>query len=225
MQGSRRKLRKDRSKEKSLNQFLQKPGVRERKYILIVCEGKKTEPCYFRLMRKELRLRSAVIDIEGEKCGSAPISVVEHALDLKRKAVQEAKRNSSLSKYDEIWCVIDVEAPIPHHSLNDAWNLAEGNKIRLILSNPCFEYWLLLHFKKTDAPVQQSSDLENKLKDYIPNYRPGDRDTFSKVYDRRGQAIENAKQLEHEKGWGEDLRKQNPSTHVHKIVEKLLNIG
>ena len=39
---------------------------RPRKSILIVCEGQATEPNYFKSLRRELRLSSVEVQIEGE---------------------------------------------------------------------------------------------------------------------------------------------------------------
>ncbi|MEV5198866.1 RloB family protein [Streptomyces sp. NPDC053720] len=51
------------------------------------------------------------------------------------------------TEYDEVWCVIDVEAPVPHEGLTAALKLARQHGVEVALSNPCFELWLLLHFK------------------------------------------------------------------------------
>ena len=49
------------------------------KSILIVCEDSKSSPDYFDKFRKELRLSSVKVEVCGEECGSAPISVVDFA--------------------------------------------------------------------------------------------------------------------------------------------------
>ncbi|MNC80456.1 hypothetical protein D3C75_1332440 [compost metagenome] len=55
---------------------------------LIVCEGKKTEPEYFNDLRNYERLASITVKVCGE-CGSAPISVVEHALQLYKDMIKD----------------------------------------------------------------------------------------------------------------------------------------
>ena len=56
--------------------------------VLIVCEGKKTEPYYFRelarssgLSTRQVQTEAADITIDGN-CGSAPKNVVEHGISL-----------------------------------------------------------------------------------------------------------------------------------------------
>ncbi|MCY4226922.1 MAG: RloB family protein [Gammaproteobacteria bacterium] len=48
----------------------------ERERVLIVTEGSKTEPSYFRRLIRELRLTTAQVKVAGSG-GSAPISVVK----------------------------------------------------------------------------------------------------------------------------------------------------
>jgi len=110
---------------------------------LLVCEGGKTEPAYFEALRDELRLSALVVEIVGRECDSAPISVVDTALDLRRTA-----RRDGLP-YDAIWCVFDLDQ---HESFTRAVDKARRAGLELAVSVPCFEYWLLLHFRFTTRP-------------------------------------------------------------------------
>ncbi|MCK4378261.1 MAG: RloB domain-containing protein [Deltaproteobacteria bacterium] len=48
-----------------------------------------------------------------------------------------------------------------------------GNRgVGIAVSNPCFEYWLLLHFDNGDS-VANSSDCLQKLKRYLPHFQKG----------------------------------------------------
>jgi len=200
-----------------------KPIKSPRKTILIVCEGEKTEPLYFKAFRRELRLSTIEVVVDGKGSGSAPISVVDYAIDLRQKRKEEARDSFVLAEFDVIWCVIDVEAPTPHKSLNDAYQKARANKLNVALSNPCFEYWYLLHFKRTSMSMQYNKDVVKALKKHSPlkKYQKGDPGTFAQVYPYTETAIYNSKTVIKEKHYGRDLRKCNPSTDVHKIVEYL----
>ena len=70
-------------KERQLKQLERKLG-RRASYdrILIVCEGSKTEPNYFREIRTAHRLHTANVEVQPSELGSAPIQVVEYALTL-----------------------------------------------------------------------------------------------------------------------------------------------
>ncbi len=66
--------------------------------VLIVCEGSKTEPNYFRELVDHLRLNTANIEIDGDSDPS-PKSVVAHA---KRRYQQE-------EDFDRVFCVFDKD--------------------------------------------------------------------------------------------------------------------
>jgi len=106
--------------------------------VLIVCEDSESSPAYLKAMCDELKLSTANIMICGKECGSAPINVVDYAIKNKEE-------------YDKVYCVIDRDQ---HWTFNKALQKAKSKKVEMIVSIPCFEYWLLLHFEFTDQPFQ-----------------------------------------------------------------------
>lgn len=64
--------------------------------VLIVTEGSKTEPAYFRDFCADPDLRLKTVDVDGT-CDSDPMSVVEHGL---RKFEEDGA-------YDHLYCVFD----------------------------------------------------------------------------------------------------------------------
>jgi len=193
--------------------------------VLIVCEGAKTEPQYFRALRKELRLQTVEVEVEGEDCGSSPISVVNYAISLRDTRRENAPHSPRLVPYDAVWCVMDVEAPTSHQSLAAAIDKAAANGLKIALSNPMFEYWYLLHFEKTSALMQRNRDVIRGLKKHCRGYKKNDPDFFEVVYPLTSTAIANSEAVLREKHYGEDLRDCNPSTHVHRVVVHLQEIA
>ena len=146
-----------------------------KKSILIVCEGEKTEVEYIRqfcsllklqclIAKKGLGIKDARVTIvPGDICGQAPNSIVKYA-----------KKHHGF--YDKVFCVFDTEIDSQHKSLGEAINLLSGlgngvkNKIRGIISNPYFEYWLLLHFSEKRPTVCNKSAIESKLKEFHNSY-------------------------------------------------------
>ncbi|MCX5502228.1 RloB family protein [Streptomyces sp. NBC_00053] len=119
-------------------------GVRpEQRRFLIYCEGACTEDQYFKGLRTDLRSLPVAICLGGEH--GEPKSLVRAAIDHQKRAPHSA--GDRWTEYDEVWCVIDVEAPVPHEGLTAALKLARQHGVEVALSNPCFELWLLLHFK------------------------------------------------------------------------------
>jgi hypothetical protein len=132
----------------------------ERPSLLIVCEGQKTEPVYFCRLRSALRIASVRVEVEHR--WAAPISVVDRAVELKKARIREG------NPYNSIFCVMDVECP-PHESLGRAIVKARDNKLCVILSNPLFEYWYVLHFEYNGSLSTKDQVLQ-RLKGHYPNY-------------------------------------------------------
>ena len=200
-----------------------RPVKRPRETVLIVCEGEKTEPLYFKFLRIELGLSTVEVEVEGDKCGSAPINVVDRAIKLKH---ERARSRSQLEfPYDVVWCVIDVEAPHPHESLARALDKAQGNRLKVALTNPCFEYWYLLHFRKTDRLFELNEHVLSELKSYIANYEKGSDETFEIVHPLTKTAVDRAEQFKKNKEYDVDLTDFNSSTNVHLVVKHLYQIA
>ncbi len=208
-------------KQRNIDDYKRQEAFKEpRKSILIVCEGEKTEPIYFNALKETLRLIMVDVEIVGE--GGAPITVVNRAIALREERKQIVKKSLTKTEYEVIYCVFDVEAPTPHGSLTGAVGMAHAHNLEVILSNPCFEYWYILHFRKTSAPFSSSQDAKSALRREHSAYSESDTTIFNVVYPKTSDAIKHSKEvLKEQHNDAEDLRNCNPSTHVHKIVEYL----
>ncbi len=198
------------------------PGQRQpRAHILITCEGAETEPNYFQALRRELRLTSVEVEIQGKSHASAPNRVVDFAIRHKANRVRDAKRSDFLAEYDEVWCVIDVENPANNTSFDEAIRKAKRERLQLAVSNPAFEYWYLLHYEETSRVFRDGQELKQALIAYEPSYRER-KDMFAKIYHMTDLAIERAKRI-----LANHSDKQpypNPSTYVFKLVESIISI-
>lgn len=196
--------------------------------ILIVCEGKKTEPNYFKSLRQYLRLEVVQVEVIGE--GGAPITVVGNAIKMRDKRRKESKTSLLETPFDEIWCVFDTEDLSKNRSYHEAVEKAEKEKIKLALSNPCIELWFLLHFKDGRKPFANYSKLEPDLKTCIHNYQKN-MAVFELIYANTNIAFSNAQNLiEKHPNLNDEIRKKslhqrvkhlNPSTTIHLLVKKL----
>jgi hypothetical protein len=210
-------------KQKKIDALKRREAFKEqRKSILIVCEGSKTEPIYFNSLKKKLRI---IADVDVVGAGAVPITVVNRAIE--KRGQQEGLAKTSLIKveYEIVYCVFDVEMPKQHKSLLEAINKAKANGLEVILSNPCFEYWYILHFVKTSSPFYKNENVISVLKKYHKTYSKGDDKIFDIIYPNTKQAIQNSKQVikEHHND-ATDLQNCNPSTNVHLIVEEFLKM-
>jgi hypothetical protein len=178
--------------------------------ILIVCEGEKTEPLYF----KGFKITS--VRLEVEPAGAVHYSVVERA-----KQMREIDPD-----YDEVWCVFDRDKhaanPRDVEKFNSAIALAKNNQISIAYSNDAFELWYLLHFIYFDTSITRA-DYVKKLKKILGSYVKNDPKMYFKLEDKMDVAIKNAKRLYNNSNKN-DPANADPSTTVFLLVEKLKSL-
>jgi RloB-like protein len=115
---------------------------------VLFCEGERTEPEYLNALKLLPSVRNvAAVDlrVQAKKDGVSPSGLVSMAIAARERAIDED------AEIDEFWCVFDVEWPRNHPGLREAIKKAESNDIRVAISNPCFEIWLILHLQDYSA--------------------------------------------------------------------------
>lgn len=187
-------------------------AFRDRKpIILVVCEGAKTEPQYingFRLACKNPRVTIKFASEQG-----VPRTLVEIAKQHKIAAEEEARRERDDNlAYDSVWCVFDID---DHPNVPNARKMADDNGIKVAVSNPCFELWLVLHFR--DNPGMQHRDrLKDILAEYVLGYdKQVDYATYSGGYQN---AAKRASQMDSAAESADDAGR-NPTTGVYRLTE------
>lgn len=189
------------------------------KFIIIVCEGECTEPIYFKKFNSELRYSGVSIKTPSVP-ETNPVNLVRAAIHIKNKR----DCRISLKDGDEIYCIYDVDDN-NDSDLDTALILAKKNGIQILLSNPCFEIWFLLHFLRVNTAYYRE-ELFEKIKDHIANYEKC-QEVYHLLKDRQQTAIDNAKYLNNihrDQGISLNGRACNPSTQVFKLVEYIQNI-
>lgn len=86
----------------------------QRRYFLIVCEGTKTEPNYFKGL-KQNRPPGVIelIDLEVEGTGHNTLTVIDDALKAKQRFIKIGRT------VDEVWTVFDRDS-FPEENFNNA---------------------------------------------------------------------------------------------------------
>ncbi len=135
--------------------------------IVIACEGSKTEPSYFESIRRELRLRTLQIIVLRHQGRTDPRSIIERVIEERK----EMKSNQAWTEGDSAWAVFDGDEHIEQSLDNwrSAIDLATKQKIKLAITNPCFEFWYLIHFQDYFAQITRDRVI-NLLGKHIPNY-------------------------------------------------------
>lgn len=132
---------------------------RYRVLFLLSVEGAVTEQQYFDMFNSE----DSTIQIEciNKKNRSSPIEVL--------KAIKKSLSKIDLKKDDEAWLIIDKDQwPDDHIQQLCEWSKGKDNYY-FALSNPCFEYWLLLHFEKPRSNINKKT-CSARLRRYLPDY-------------------------------------------------------
>lgn len=182
-----------------------RPPLREpRPRLLVVCGADKTESAYLSGLRDQQGVRS--VDVRIVERPKSPDQVVEYARD-----------HCDYRDFDETWCVVDVDHyETDGQKITAASAVAAKAGIRLAVSNPCFEYWLLLHHAYTDAPFPRCDAVESRLCGYMPSYNKTALQ-FSDFADGVDEAITRAKRRDP----SGTAYKLNPSSGVWVLVESL----
>jgi hypothetical protein len=143
------------------------------KAILIVTEGEKTEPNYLKSLRDRFQLSATDIVIVHPE-GTDPVTLVTKALELREERKREA-REGLVVEYDEVWVVFDLERPHDERRRLAAQALAhpEAKGLKFAHSDPCFEYWLLLHGEFTTASFADCAAVAKRLEKHWKGYAKG----------------------------------------------------
>ena len=187
--------------------------------FLIVTEGEKTEPAYFRGLTKTLEKQTgSKVDIhtEGEGCHTVPL--VERAAQIASKAGRH---------FEQVWVVFDKD---DFTDFDEAIKLANSYNYQVAWSNQAFEFWLFLHFDYSDAALHRK-DWADKL-DAIFKERgiraSGYKKNLDNLYElvtKHGDealAIRSARSL-HKRFQDQGLKpsQSNPCTTVYQLVESI----
>jgi len=185
-------------------------GFREpAKNILIAAEG-PTEVKYFKgLAERNINLRITAVSDTKTK----PYQIVDYC------KVKMKEYGIDLKRGDVAFSVFDVD----NNSLEDiirAVKKAEECGIGIVISNPCFEIWPLLHFREHRIPLIDKNRIHEELRTCgIDFHKNTDyRDILTPL---RSAAVSNSKRI------AEKLELETPyhffntvhSTNVHKVIE------
>lgn len=202
-----------------------KERVKEvRVYFLIVCEGEKTEPNYFKSFKTNVK--SFVYTIETLGKGS-------NTKDLVQRTIKARDKSSQL--YDSVWAIFDRDSFTPNN-FNGAILLAENNIIKVGWTNEAFELWYLLHFQYRNTSMSRTdykraieqevnTKIATKSKSKNPRrfvYKKNSEEMYSilEKYGDQQQAIKYAEKLVLNHNCT-NYAIHNPCTRIHLLVVEL----
>lgn len=183
------------------------------KLMYIFCEG-KTEQNYFNKLKVFEHTSKLKINAKNPSETSA--------LDLVKKAIK-AKKKERYGKKDIVVVIFDADKN-NDQQLDETVRLAKQNNILPIFSNPCFEYWILCHYKYFTATLNRKEIKQLIIKKYYPTYKKSSLRIHEKTRDKIKTAIKNAKKIkEKHLREGQELFRQgtNPLTLIFELIEKI----
>ncbi|MEM7556307.1 MAG: RloB family protein [Cyanobacteria bacterium P01_A01_bin.84] len=182
-----------------------KVNTREiRQRFLIICEGKKTEPNYFR----SFRVPKNVVEIDVQGLGENP-----------SRLVQRAKELSDQEDYDQVWCVFDRD-DWKKEDFNNAIQNAKNLEFKVAYSNEAFELWYLLHFEFIDTGIPRNDYIQTLNSLLGQKYKKNSETIYDELFEKQSTAIRNATNLLKQYDPPNPI-KDNPSTTVHLLVQEL----
>tara|TARA_R110002033_G_scaffold171192_1_gene217747 strand:- start:193 stop:885 length:693 start_codon:yes stop_codon:yes gene_type:complete len=204
---------------KKVNASLYQIEIKEKnRTILIVGEG-QTEKLYFESF-PVLALTVEAIDLKGQ----SKLKLIEST---------QAIIENSTTKYDEVWCVFDMDYKQGEKEFSDFDNAIEKGKslgYKIAYSNDAFELWFYLHYNYTEQKNHRKFYYKSLGEKWNLNYEK-DGKTYKfceSIYSRiendneasQEKAIERAEKLFKEQS---DLpfHQQNPITLVYELVNYL----
>lgn len=113
--------------------------------FLIVCEGERTEPHYFKALVQNKYSEVRDERIVGE--GKSTCALVRRAARIK----EELERTRQLP-FDRVWVVFDKD---DFPDFNEAIQMAKRYGFACAWTNEAFELWYLLHFQYMDAAISR----------------------------------------------------------------------
>jgi RloB-like protein len=191
--------------------------------ILIVCEGSKTEPNYFKEIKQFYRLHTANVEIQHSALGTCPLQVVKSAEEL----FLNGNSGKSIQKlaFEKVYAVFDRDDHKEYFNARKKAVALNGKlkndlnkkvEFKAISSVPCFELWLLLHFEDVQIPLHRDVALA-RLKIYLPDYTKGKTGTYEATKDQRFIAAERAEKLPEHNG-------NDCFTEIHELMTLLTTL-
>lgn len=188
----------------------------KKKTFLIVCEG-QSEEMYFKCF-----------PVLSAQIKAVPLGRSNSAL------VECAKKLVESEKYDEVWCVFDMDfKPGVKRQYEDYDNSIESaiaSGFKCAYSNDAFELWYVLHYEYLDTEQLRKFFFDKLSKYWKLNYEKvgKTRDFAKSIYNlleedenaSQENAVKNANKLFESKK-GEAYHLQNPVTKVFELVEEL----
>ena len=196
-----------------------KPTKPFKNTVLCFCEG-ETEKVYLTCLKKD-RYKNVHIELKPQ------ISNADFEKTFKDIKHQLAKPKKTNYKY--IFYVLDMDA-IYNQNQIDEYNrqkerikslVQAKERLTIIESRPCIEFWFLLHYKNTDKCFVNCDEIIVELCKYIPEYCKN-QNYIASLYEKLKDKLETARQNSEAICKKERVDNEDYSyTQMHKLIQIL----
>ncbi|MGZ8928850.1 MAG: RloB domain-containing protein [Methylobacter sp.] len=185
-----------------------KPHLKPQPTVLVICEDSKSGKAYLEDSSQHFRIH---VLVEIVHCGKTdPKNIVEEGIRRQKE-------------FDHVFCVIDRDR---HETFDEAVNLTKTvEKVKIIASYPCYEFWLLLYFGYNRKPYEaagENSPADMLIKDLhkkpgLEKYEKGKNlSIFNLLKDKLPVARQHAPKVLAEAIATDNM---NPSTSLHELID------
>jgi hypothetical protein len=188
-----------------------------RRELLVFTEGAVTEEAYLKYWHRRFR---ASVNVEVYEFHGTPLALVTRAAEEKA-ANERAERRGLGRAHDEVWCIFDVDE---HPRLRQAMDLARARSIGLAISNPCIEFWFLLHFVDHSAYIDRR-DAQTKAKAHLKCGKDLDAAALELLAHHPDVAKRRAVRLDAKHAGDGTPAPGNPSSSAWRVVEAIIATG
>ena len=204
------------------------------KRILIISEDLKSFPAYFkRMLLEEFRFQydkkgKVFIKVRPEFKDRIIVDIKFVGSSNCLKIVQHA--NSESKNFFKIYCVFDELKNQNDSSYKKSLDLESKSNVSKIVSVPSYEFWLLLHFSRSDAGFNNNDELIKKLEGLIrkeigkKSFKYSKAEFSDELFDctalKLPDAIKNAKEIEKS---NIKTGSKGPSTKIYQLIEDFQN--
>lgn len=188
--------------------------------IVLICEGRnQTETKYFNHFNKrENPYNLKILPSEA----TDPKNMAKKA----RETIENLQLDKSLG--DRIFCLVDLDLSTKQlKKVEEEKNKKTRGKckVEFILSNPCFEAWLLFYFVQHPKVEQSSQKVKEQLKKHVPQYSESfDIVKECKLEEKYPEAISRAN-LKNNTYSSDNILDKNPYTEIPVLLNLLLNFS
>ena len=200
-----------------------------KKIYLIACEGQCTEPNYIRgLVNHQKKI--------GKIATGTEIKFAQHSHSDPSGVLQDLLKTPNVESFDELWIVIDRDEIEPkgkgfgghsNENFTEALTECKNKNVNVACSNPCFEFWIILHFEYRDTACTRD-EIQKKALERVNTLLPKENQikkvdklkTIDNLYDllkdKIDFAMNNAKKLKNN-----ESENKNPSSGMFKLLASL----